>query len=172
MILSLSWQYFLFRAQLIKPSRPLIISIQSSNCTVGGALPHKVIAKTILLLESLRQIVYRIDYIHTTKLSKHCDLINEAVNFQTCLPYRSRGSSVTSRLRRLTALPASPSVSLSRYKWLSLCLPYRNSFSYLGQHERKQAPLATRFSTICHAETSVIQSDCCPLHPELKLACL
>lgn len=87
-------------------------------------------------------------------------------------PIRSRGSSVTSRLLRLTALPASPSVKLSCYKWLSLCLPYRNSLSYLGQHERKQAPLAMRFSTARHAEMSVIQSDCCPLHPELKLACL
>lgn len=30
-----SWQYFIFKAQLIKLFHTLIISIQPSNCTVG-----------------------------------------------------------------------------------------------------------------------------------------
>lgn len=107
------------------------------------------------------------------KLSKHYDLINEAVNFQTCLPYRSRASSVTSRLVRLTILPASLSMSLSRYKWFSLCLPCRNVPRYLA-NMRGSKHTGKHFTMASHSESKmpIVQYDQCPLHPELKLALL
>lgn len=88
------------------------------------------------------KVVYRIDCIHTMKLAKHCDLINEAVNFQTCLPYSSQASPVTSRLVRLTIFPASLRVRLSRYKWLSLCFPRKNCLRYLEVTREEASTLA------------------------------
>lgn len=107
------------------------------------------------------------------KLSKHCDLINEAVNFQTCLPYRSRASSVTSRLVRLTIFPASLSMSLSRYKRFFPCLPCRNVPRYLG-NTRGSKRISKHFTmTSCsESEMPIVQYDQCPSHPELKLALL